>query len=287
MSQTVPDRRPVAASVRSLGPSDVSRLVALLDRDPLTNVFVRHRVDQTGLQPRLLGGSVWGYEVDGELVAACHAGANVVPVGATDDAIAAFASRLLAEDHRAASVVGPRDQATRLWRLLEPTWGPARSPRPIQPFLALDGPAAVAPDSRVRRVLVDEIDVLYPASVSMFREEVGIDPEAGGSLNYRARVTQLIALGWAFAIIEDGEVLFKAEVGAATAHACQIQGVWVHPRLRGSGLSVAAMAAVVEQVRADVAPVATLYVNEHNRPARAAYDRVGFRQVDTFSSYLL
>lgn len=287
MSQTVPDRRPTSAGVRALGPHDVPRLVELLDRDPLTSVFVRHRVDQTGLHPRLMGGNVWGYEVDGTLVSACHAGANVVPVEATEEAIEAFAERLIVEGHRAASVVGPRDQVAGLWHRLEPHWGGARSPRPVQPFLALEGPTAIAPDPRVRRVLVDEVDVLYPASVAMFREEVGIDPEAGGSLNYRARVAQLIALGWAFAIIEDGTVLFKAEVGAATEHACQIQGVWVHPEVRGTGTSASAMAAVVEQVRRDVAPAVTLYVNEHNRPARALYDRVGFQQVDTFSSYLL
>ena len=76
----------------------------------------------------------------------------------------------------------------------------------------------------------------------MFREEVGVDPGAGGSLNYRARIAQLIGLGWAFAIIEDGRVLFKAEVGAAAVHACQVQGVWVDPEARGRGLAAEALA---------------------------------------------
>ncbi|MGJ9414050.1 GNAT family N-acetyltransferase [Aeromicrobium sp. CF4.19] len=287
MSHTAPQSRALTTRVRALGPGDVPALNALLDRDPDVNVFVRHRVDQTGLQESILGGRVWGYHEGSELVSACHAGANVVPVAATPAAIESFVDQLLLDHHRAASVVGPREQVADLWALLEPAWGPARSSRPVQPFLRLQQDPAVAGDARVRRLAIDELELLYPASVAMFREEVGVDPEAHGSFNYRARVAQLLSLGWAFAIVQDDTVVFKAEVGAATTRACQIQGVWVHPELRGTGLSAAALASVVEQVRASIAPSVTLYVNDHNHAARALYARVGFEQVTTFSSYLL
>jgi predicted GNAT family acetyltransferase len=46
------------------------------------------------------------------------------------------------------------------------------------------------------------------------------------------------------------------------------------------------MAAVVEQVRARIAPVVSLYVNDWNEPARRAYDKVGFRQTATFSTIM-
>ena len=287
MSHTVPEQRSDLGRLCTLGPADLGRLRALMDRDPAVHVFARHRVDQTGLHEVLMGGRFYGWFVDGELVSACHAGANVVPVEATPEAIQAFARQLLLDHHRAASVVGPRDQATALWELVRSTWGPARSARPDQPFLVLDHPPTITPDPRVRRVMMDEFDLLYPASVAMFREEVGVDPEIGGASGYRARVAQLIGWGWSFAIIEDDRVLFKAEVGAATAHACQVQGVWVAPELRGTGMAAPAMAAVVEQVRESVAPLVTLYVNAHNVPARRLYDRVGFEQVETFASYLL
>jgi predicted GNAT family acetyltransferase len=82
-------------------------------------------------------------------------------------------------------------------------------------------------------------------------------------------------------------VLFKTEVGAATSYACQLQGVWVRPDRRGQDIAVRALAAVVEHVRATVAPVVTLYVNDHNRSARRTYERVGFRETEMFSSILL
>lgn len=121
----------------------------------------------------------------------------------------------------------------------------------------------------------------------MFTEEVGVSPLAGdGGLLYQARVAELVGAGRSFARIDDGKVIFKAEIGAATSHACQIQGVWVAPEFRGQGLSESGMAAVVRYALADVAPVVSLYVNDYNTPARASYRRVGFREVGAFMSVL-
>ena len=121
----------------------------------------------------------------------------------------------------------------------------------------------------------------------MFTEEVGVSPigHDNGSY-YRARVAELIRLGRAFALIEDGEVVFKAEVGAVTPHACQVQGVWVRPDRRGEGLSIGGMAAVVEIALRDIAPAVSLYVNDYNVAARATYRRVGFREVGRFATVM-
>jgi hypothetical protein len=81
-------------------------------------------------------------------------------------------------------------------------------------------------------------------------------------------------------------VLFKAEFGAVTRSVCQVQGVWVDPPLRGRGLSVGGMAAVVEAALHSVSPVVSLYVNDFNVPALAAYRRVGFTDVGMFMSVL-
>jgi predicted GNAT family acetyltransferase len=273
--------------VRPLTTPDLPELYALLDRDPLVNLFVRNRVDATKLQTRWLGGQVWGYFEGGELVSACHAGANVVPVQATPAAVEAFAEQAISDNVRPSSIVGPREAVLPMWKRLEPHWGPARSPRLDQPFMVLERDSRVRPDPRVRTVVLDEFDTVYPACVAMFTEEVGVDPEVGNRSGYRARVAQLISQGWAFAIIEDDEVIFKAEVGAATPYACQIQGVYVRPDLRGRGIAAPALAAVVQQARATVAPIVTLYVNDHNTAARRAYERVGFEQTATFASILL
>jgi predicted GNAT family acetyltransferase len=148
-------------------------------------------------------------------------------------------------------------------------------------------PEDIEPDPHVRRIRKDEMDVIMPACVAMFTEEVGVSPMAGdGGLLYQARVAELVGTGRSFARIDDGKVVFKAEIGAATDRACQIQGVWVAPEYRGRGLSETGMAAVLRYALADVSPVVSLYVNDYNTAARASYRRVGFREVGAFMSVL-
>ncbi|MGW0791013.1 GNAT family N-acetyltransferase [Streptomyces sp. NPDC002911] len=275
-------------TTRVLDPGELPAALAILESEPVDNAFVTSRVQIAGLDPWRLGGEMWGWYADGRLRSLCYSGANLVPICATPEAIRAFADRARRAGRRCSSIVGPADATAQLWRLLEPSWGPAREVRPNQPLMVTERPSAeVAPDPLVRRVRKEEMDVLMPACVAMFTEEVGISPLAGdGGLLYQARVSELITARRSFARIEDGKVLFKAEIGAATPHACQIQGVWVAPEARGQGLSETGMAAVLRYALSDVAPVASLYVNDYNTAARRAYRRVGFRETGAFMSVL-
>ncbi|MCX4965174.1 GNAT family N-acetyltransferase [Streptomyces sp. NBC_00654] len=275
-------------TTRVLEPSDLGAALAILESEPVANAFVTSRVQVAGLDPWRLGGEMWGWYADGRLRSLCYSGANLVPICAGPEAVRAFADRARRAGRRCSSIVGPAEPTARLWRLLEPSWGPAREVRANQPLMVTESLSAeVPPDPLVRRVRKDEMDVLMPACVAMFTEEVGVSPLAGdGGLLYQARVAELISTGRSFARIEDGKVLFKAEIGAATSLACQIQGVWVAPEFRGRGLSETGMAAVLAHALADVAPVVSLYVNDYNTPARKAYARVGFREVGAFMSVL-
>jgi predicted GNAT family acetyltransferase len=275
------------SSLRLLDNRDRDEVLELCDRDPVVNVFVSSRVHEAGLDPGRLGGQIWGYQPGGRITSLCYVGANMVPVAATPEAVTAFAGRARLLGRRCSSIVGLAPAALGLWELLRPYWGRPREIRDVQPVMAMSGPPQVAPDPLVRRVRPEELGVLLPASVAMFTEEVGVSPVGpDGGAAYRARVNELIITGRAFARIEDGRVVFKAEIGSVTPLACQVQGVWVRPDLRGRGLAEAGMAAVVAEALRTVAPVVSLYVNDFNAPARAAYRRVGFTETATFASVL-
>lgn len=275
-------------ATRVLEPSDLDAALAILHSEPVANAFVTSRVQVAGLDPWRLGGEMWGWYEHGRLRSLCYSGANLVPICATPDAVRAFADRARRSGRRCSSIVGPAEPTSLLWKLLEPNWGPARDVRAHQPLMVTEQPSPeVRPDPLVRRIRKDEMEVIMPACVAMFTEEVGVSPLAGdGGLLYQARVAELVGAGRSFARIEDGRVVFKAEIGAATVRACQIQGVWVAPEYRGRGLSETGMAAVLNFALADVAPVVSLYVNDFNTAARASYRRVGFRETGAFMSVL-
>jgi hypothetical protein len=145
----------------------------------------------------------------------------------------------------------------------------------------------VALDPRVRPATVKEVDLVMPAAAHMFEGEIGYAPYSGSGAAYRSALLNLIDRGHTFVVVEDREVVFKADVGSVALGCAQIQGVWLAPRLRGQGLAVPMMAAVVEQVMETRARWLTLYVNDFNTSARATYRHVGFEDVGTFSTVLL
>lgn len=273
--------------VRPLGAADLDAFLALARQDPVVNVFVDYRATTTNLEPRWLGGEMWGRFENGELAAACHVGANLVPVQADPDDAAAFAERALARGRTVSTIVGPQEAVRTFWNGVAATWGRPREARWEQPHLEIAALPRVAADPRVRKSTRADLNELYPACVAMYTEEVGISPEYGGGAElYRARVTQLVSRGWSFARYDDGQLVFKAEVACATPYAAQIQGVYVPPSHRGRGLATAGMAAVVNIVRRELAPVVSLYVNDWNTPARAVYEKVGFRETARFATVM-
>lgn len=279
--------RATRPAVRLLGDDDVEEVMELLMRSPLENIFVASRIEAGGLDPYTLGCQVIGFDRGQELVSVCHAGSNLVPVMADDEALDAYV-RYLGPRRRAASIMGVAGPATRLWEGLSQAyggqWSSVRDLRPDQPMMAIDQPSAVPVDPRVRQITMDDLDPYFDAAVRMYTEEVGVTPlEATGS--YRRHVQRTIADGRAFGIVEDGRVLFKSDVGCAHGPYCQVQGVWMHPRLRGQGLAAGAMSAVVGLAlrRWDVV---SLYVNDYNTAAVRLYQRVGFTQRSTFATVL-
>lgn len=264
---------------------DAARVACVLADDPVSACMVAARVADHGIEPAAIGGELWTRQAPEESL--CYAGANLIPLRGTPVDLRAFADQALSAGRRCSSVVGPAELVLFMWDRLAREWGPARDVRARQPLMALRSRPAVAVDPGVRRVRVDELDSYLVAAVDMFIGEVGIDPRAGdGGHGYRRRIASLIAAGRAYARFEHGRVVFKAEIGAQSPAVGQVQGVWVHPEWRGRGLGTAGTAAVAGAVVAG-GRIASLYVNSYNAIARAAYARVGFREVGTFATVLL
>src|SRR5690606_41830060 len=96
------------------------------------------------------------------------------------------------------------------------TWLRRREVRAAQPSMAISNTPAVAPDPRVRLSRLEDLDILVPACVAMFTEEVGYSPLAAGGA-YAARVRELVTLQRSYVRIEQA----PEEIGRA---ACRDRG---------------------------------------------------------------
>lgn len=271
---------------RVLDERDRDLVARIVDTDPVTNCFVASRLDAGVLNPSGPG-ELWGYPAD-EPYALLHVGANVVPVNVDARARDAFVADL-GRWRNFIAMVGPADVVLDLWRALCARWGDhyeaVRVMRECQLLMATSEPSPVPADPRLRKATPEIFDSYFAGAAAMYTEELEEDPLQTNPIGYRSYVRGLIDNGRAFAVVQDGEVVFKADLGAISPRVAQVQGVWVAPRLRGRGLSVPAMAGVTDAIIAS-GRTASLYVNSFNAPAVACYRRCGFAEVGTLASVL-
>ena len=253
----------------------------VLDGDPVATCMVAARVEIAGLDPWRLGGVVGGRV---EVRRAVLLGANLVPLRGERAALRSFADRASARPHLLVCRRPGRAGAAAVDDLVE-HWAPAREVRADQPLMVLAGAPAVRPDPWVRQVRPDELDRYLPAAIAMFTEEVGVDPRAGdGGAGYRA--------WWPSSSRRDAP-----SPGSRAARWCSRPRSVHCPRgsgrsracgctRRGAGWGWARSAPPRCRPPGPDRAVASLYVNAFNHPARAAYAKVGFRQVGSFATIL-
>lgn len=275
------------STVRPLTRADISVVKELASKDVVTNCFIISKLDELENNSWSVQNEFFVFDNNKVIESALYNGANIVPLSTNTNSLVSFAQHLINSPRRASSIVGEKVQVLELWDLLKTFWNKPREIRSNQPLLVIDDQPLLAPDPLVKPVVIRDLEILLPACVSMFTEEVGISPVVGSSEQmYRARVADVIQQRKMFARIDQGQVTFKAEIGVSTNKVCQIQGVWVPPQLRGRNYGKAGMAAVVDLTRKHFAPKVSLYVNDYNERARAVYKSVGFQEHSTFATIL-
>ena len=273
--------RPPRLQVRPIGREDEALALQALDRNPVRDVFIASRILHDGALSSLGPSPLWGAFDDGRLRGLLHVGPNLVP--ATDDEAACEALATAAGGlYPTRMVVGERVTVEYLWSLIGGSYPAPREVRRRQ-FVYAVGPDRLVHDPHrwspgiARLAERRDEDRVLRLSAAMYTEEMGENPMARDPDGYRRRVRMLISRGWTYVYDTGGQLQFKMDVGCASHHTAQIQGVYVPPDLRGRGVGATAMSACCG-LAFDRHPNLSLYVNDFNTPAVAMYERIGFRR---------
>lgn len=300
--------RVTGPTVRPLTQEDAEPLQDMIRSRPVANLFALEHFQRIGLpgpsfltRARTASPFLGVFEPGGpggapRLAGAVWFGANLVPVHLAPAHLSRVVAYVSATEREISSIFGPAREVTVLGEGLEQAGYQPFDVRPEQPLLVLRADAALeaADDDHARRAGVTpvrwassrDVDALLPAAIAMFTEEVGYSPLARDPAGYARRIAEGVAAGrTVLAHDAAGDVVFKTDVGLAAEGICQLQGVWLAPRLRGQGLSEGLLAQACRLIRPQH-PTISLYVNGYNLRARALYRRVGFDQVDTFATVL-
>ena len=216
------------------GARDAGQLAALIDSDPVNNVYLRSEL-RLGFE----AGDWWGAFEENELASVVLGWSLVVPYIPDIEAAAPLA-HALAASAQPRMIVGHRASVMALHNAFRPP-RPARELRDPQPLMILErGELQGTPSPEVRLSTRSDLEALIVAAARMHREEMGVDPLVVDAPAWRMRMLSLIERRWSWLWMHDHEVLFKAELSAWTPDVVQIQGCTQHPNTgdRGSPVPV-------------------------------------------------
>src|SRR4029453_3531556 len=90
----------------------------------------------------------------------------------------------------------------------------------------------------LRQATLRELQLVIPVQAQMALEESGIDPLEKDSAGFLERCARRIQQGRTWVVVEDGVLLFKADVLSETDDVAYLEGIWINPANRGRNVGL-------------------------------------------------
>lgn len=279
--------------IRTLSGGDETALEKFLAPHASSSMFLRANARAAGLVDR-------GAPLQGTYVAAL-AGREIIAVAAH------FWNGMLvlqAPDARALESVA-RAAVSRSGRELTGLVGPQQQVETARATLGLSG-RATSHDSReklyeldlaelevprdlaagrlvCRRPRPDELDVVTRWRVDYSLEALGVRAGPERAATARDEILRLQGENSQWILLDHDRAVSYSAFNARLPDAVQVGGVWTPPPLRGRGYGRAVVAGSLLDARREGVRKGILFTGDENRPARAAYEALGFRVVGDFA----
>jgi ribosomal protein S18 acetylase RimI-like enzyme len=263
-----------------------AEVISFLLERPLHTVCLAGLIRDNGLQSPHNRGTFWGCRnSEGRLEGVALIGHHTLVEARTPRATREFA--LLAQcclnPHL---IMGELERVEEFWGHYADEGRPMRLAcrellfelsRPVEAAGEVEGLRLAAPD---------DLDLIVPIQAHLVELESRINPLDADPEGFRARCLRRIGMGRTWVIVEDGKLLFKAEVQADTPEVIYLEGVWVDASVRGTGAGRKYMAALCRLMFARTRTVCLL-VNEENERAHRFYRSCGFRLRSVYDTIFL
>lgn len=140
--------------------------------------------------------------------------------------------------------------------------------------------------SQLRLASLDDLDLIVPAHAQAAFDESGVNPLEADPEGFRKRCARRIERGQTWVWIEEGKLLFKADVITDTPEVIYLEGIWVDPVERGKGYGARCMSQLTQQLL-NKTKVVCLLVNGKFHQAQQLYKRVGYKVVSYYDTIYL
>jgi GNAT superfamily N-acetyltransferase len=271
---------PDMSRVSMLCEADREEVLQFLNVRPVHTVVMTSFIHDNGLVSTLNRGRFYGYRnSEGSLEGVALIGHSTLFETRSDEALKAFAFIARSSETPVHMIMSSGTDAARFWKYF--------SNELLQPRLSctellfeVGFPFPVnACEWEIRTATADELKQVAEAQAEIALFETGICPLERDGEGFLARVRRRIEQGRVFVVIQNGKLLFKADLIAETPEVIYLEGVYVAPEMRGKGIGSGCLAKLSLRLFERAANICLLSNIDH-LDAHRSFKKAGFRHTD-------
>jgi predicted GNAT family acetyltransferase len=274
---------PHSLEVEVLTNEHKAETLAFLAERPLHTVYLAGYILDNGVVSPLNRGSFYGYRNSaGRLEGVALIGHATLFEARSAGALAAFAS-LAQECSRTHMLLGEMEKVQSFWDCYAEG---GQEPRLMcrELLFELRFPVEVKKPVRgLRQATLRDLDLVMPVQAELAEAESGINPLLKDPKGFRMRCARRIEQGRVWVLMENGQLIFKADILSETSEIAYLEGIYVTPEQRRQGLGLRCLSQLSRNLLAR-AKALSLLVNEQHKEAASFYLKAGFKlrsQYDT------
>jgi predicted GNAT family acetyltransferase len=283
---TAPKLRAIEVRTVRLTDEDKTEVLEFLAQHPLHTVALVGFIRDNGLVSPLNRGTFYGCRNrQGQIEGVALIGHATLMETTTDRALEAFA-KLAQKCNTAHLIMGEKQRIDDFWNYYAAGGQEIRlACREL--LFELRWPIEVHQEvSSLRLATLEDLELVIPVHAKLALAESGVNPLEKDPQGFRQRCARRIEQDRTWVWVEDGELIFKAEVISENPEVIYLEGVWVNPSLRGQRLGLRCMSQLAQNLLSHTQSLCLL-VNETNTAAQLFYKRAGYKLRSIYDTIFL
>jgi uncharacterized protein len=277
---------PNSLSVQSLRVGQEEEVLSFLAERPLHTFVMAGHIRDNGLESPHNRGSFHSCRDQGQRLEGVALIGHATLVETRSDAALAALAHLAQTRPAAKMIMGEQEKIDYFWKCYAKG---GQSPRRVGRELLLELPWPIEPHELVpglRLATHDDVEQVALAQGLMALASSGINPLEADPLGFRMRCARRVAQERVWIWIEDGRLIFKADVISDTPEVIYLEGIYVDPEVRGQGWGTRCMLQLSQTLLRRSASLC-VFVNEQSHGSRRFFERVGFRPQTYYGTIFL
>ncbi|MGI9068629.1 MAG: GNAT family N-acetyltransferase [Pyrinomonadaceae bacterium] len=282
--QLSPDQRMV--QVATLNASHEREVLDFLARRPIHTVAMVGLIHDNGLVNSLNRGTFYGCRnVQGQLEGVALIGHATLMETTSDRALQAFAeiAQTCTTGHL---IMGEKERIDEFWNYYAEAGQDMRLACRELLFELRWPVEARAEVPSLRLATASDLELILPVQAQMAFDESGVNPLERDPKGFRERCARRIEQGRTWVSVEDGKLIFKADIVSDTSSVIYLEGIWTNEERRSQGYGLRCISQLARQLLSRTQSVCVL-VNEKNTKALNFYQRAGYKRRAVYDTIFL